>query len=308
MAKLVKGDVYVDPALTSLAIAYQNLAYITELLMPINKVAKATGKYYTFDKSKFRAENGYRAPGDPAREVTHAMSAQGTYACEEHAFKEFVPDKIVEQADQPLNPEMDATEVVVEKILIEKEKSLATTMKDTNIITQNVTLVGNQQWSDYTNSDPISDIKTARSTVRGSILKDPNILMLGKDVFDTLCEHPDILDRIKYTSKGVITEDILAQVFKVEKVLVGGAYYNSAKEGQSDSLASIWGKNAWLVYVDDKPGARKITFGYHFSDELRKTEKWRPEGRKGTYVEVSESYDQKLVAAAACYLIKNAIA
>jgi len=308
MSKLTKSDVYIDPVLSNFAVAYSNPAYVAEIILPNFKVSKDTGKYFTFDKTKFRVENSYRAMGDPAREISHSMAAQGTYSINEYALKEFVPDKLVDQADQPIDPEMDATEVVLEKLLVTKELSLATTLADTGTITQNTTLSGTSQWSDYTNSDPFSNINTAKSTVFGSTLKKPNILLLGKTVFDKLVDHPDIVDRIKYSQLGVTTQELLARLFDVEQVLIGAAYYNSAKEGQTDVIASIWGKHAWLIYADKNPGARKVTLGYHFVSDPKQVSKYKPEGRKGIFVEVSESYDQKLVATSAAYLIKNAVA
>ncbi len=306
--KPTKADVYVDPVLTNISVAYKNEDYISEKILPLVKVAKDSGFYFKYDKSKFRPVNDERALGTRAGRVGYGLVKDTYGPIIEHALEQDVPDEIVEQADNPLEPKFDATENVTERILIAKERSLAVKMADTSVLTQNVTLSGTSQWSDYANSNPISDVKTAKQTIHASIFREPNTLVLGKPVFDKLIEHPDIIDRIKYSALGVATTDLLARLFGVNNVLVAGAGYNTAKEGQTDAMAYIWGKHAWLLYIEPTPGIRKVSFGYTFYTKPRQVESWYEQWVKATIIRVSDSYEQKFVATEAAYLIKNAVA
>ena len=306
--KPTKSDVYVDPVLTNISIAYQNEDYISEKILPLVKVAKDSGYYFKYDKSKFRPVNDERAPGTRAARVGYGL-VKATYGpIIEHALEQEVPDEIVEQADNPLDPKFDATENVTERILVAKERKLAVVMADTSILTQNVTLSGTSQWSDYANSDPISDIKRGKQVIHASIFREPNTLVLGKPVFDKLVDHPDIIDRIKYSALGVATTDLLARLFGVNNVIIAGAGYNTAKEGQADVMDYIWGKHAWLLYIEPNPGIRRLSFGYTFYTNPRKVESWYEQQIKSTIIRVSDYYEQKLVAVEAAYLIKNAVA
>lgn len=304
---LTPRDVVVDPVLSNVSVAYKNESYVAEMLMPVFPVAKQTGKFYKYDKSSLRRNKTKRAPGSPANEVEFGLTT-ASFSCEDYALKEKIPFEVIDQADAALNPEIDATESVTEMLLVDKEVALATRMADTGVITQNTTLSGTDQWSDFENSDPFNDIRTAIGVVQAAIGRRPNTLVLSQSVFNVIVDHPDIVDRIKYSMAGAVTAELLARLFDLERVIIGSAVQNSAKEGQTDSLSYIWGKHAWVAYVAPSPRLKQVTFGYHFSYKTREAEKWDDGDAKARYVRVHDNYDQEIVAVEACYLIKNAIA
>ena len=306
---LVQQDVVVDPALSNVSIKYTNDVFIADLVLPMVKVAKQTGKYYVYDKSNLRVDKTARAAGSAANEIDFGVAPSGTFACDDHALKGFVADEIQDQADAALNPLVDETETVTEKLLLDRENNAATLLTSTANLTQNVTLATTAQWSDYSNSDPIGDVRTARTTIHQNTFKKPNTLILGKQVFDILIEHPQIIERVKYSQLGVITAEILARVFQVEKILVGEAGSNTAVEGQTDTLSYVWGKNAIVAYIAPQIRIKMLTLGVTFTYSTRLVKRWRDEDREGTYVRIgNDNYVQKLIAAAAGYLIKNAVA
>lgn len=305
---LVQQDVVVDPALSNVSIRYTNETFIADQIFPTVKVAKQTGKYYVYDKANLRVENSNRAAGSGANEVDFGVSPSGTFICDDHAFKGFVADEIQDQADAALNPLVDETETLTEKLMIDREKKLAAVITSSSNLTQYVALSGTDRWDDYSNSDPIGDIRLARTTVHTNTFKKPNTLILGKQVFDILVEHPQIIERVKYSQLGVITEELLARVLQVEKVLVGEAGYNGAVEGQTDSLSYVWGKNAIIAYISPVVRIKMLTLGVTFTYGVRQVKRWRDEDRCGTYVRVgSDNYVQKVVAAACGYLMQTVI-
>ena len=302
------NDIRYDPILSNVSVAYKNEAYVAEQILPAIPTKTRTGKYFIYDKSKFRLTQSLRSMGSPANEIDYGLTKSAAYVCKDHALKEVVPDELKKQAPSPLNPELDATENITERLLIEKEYDLATYMSNTANLTNNTTLSGTSQWSDYADSDPIGDVKAAKSAIHAKIFHEPNVLLLGKQVYDKLLDHPDIIDRIKYGGGQVATDVILARLFGVDKVIVGAAGYNTATEGQADSMAYIWGKNAWLLYVPPKPGIRQIAFGYHFQYQTRKVDKWYDKDREGIWIRVHDNYTREIIAVDAAYLIKDAIA
>lgn len=305
---LVQQSVVVDPALSNVSIKYMNDTFIADLIFPMVKVAKQTGKYYVYDKSNLRINQTTRAAGSGANEVDFGLSTTA-FSCDDHALKEFISDEVQDQADVALNPLVDATENVTEQLLLDRENKLATILGDTSQVTNNTTLSGTSQWSDYSNSDPIGDVRTARTTVHQNTFKKPNTLILSKPVFDMLIEHPAIIERIKYSQLGVVTKELLARVFQLEQVLVGEAGSNTAHEGQTDVLSYVWGKNAVVAFVAPQIRLKQVTFGYTFTYSQRIVKRWRDEDREGTYVRVgNDNYVQAIVAVGAAYLIKNAIA
>ena len=124
-----------------------------------------------------------------------------------------------------------------------------------------------------------------------------------------LAEHPQIIERVKYSQLGVLTSELLARVFQVETILIGEAGYNSANEGQTDAMSYIWGKHAILAYIAPQVRMKQVTLGYTFTYSQRLVKRWRDEDREGTYVRVgNDNYVQAIVAVGAGYLIYNAIA
>ena len=301
----------VDPVLTDISLGYQNEEYIAEILLPSVPVALQSGKHFVYDKGKFRSEDSKRGSGARSKEVTHGLTTGLTFYCEDHALKEFVADEDVRLAPAGVDPYVDATENVTEKLFVEREVEAATILTDTAVMTQNTTLTGTDQWND-SNSDPIEDIKTGKATVHSSIFKDPNTLLLGKEVYEKLLDHPAIIERIKHSQLGVASAELLARVFGVDRVIIGAAGKNTAVEGQTDSMSYIWGKNAVLAYISQRLGQKVVSLGVTYQWNTRKTERLNgtdERDRRGQFVRVGDHYyDQELIAASAGYLIKTAIA
>lgn len=302
----------VDPVLTNISLAYTNDAYVAEMLFPSVPVAKQSGQHFVYDRGRFRSVDNKRASGVNSKEVTLNLSLGGTYFAEDHALKEFVPDEDVDNAVAPADPFADATENVTELHMVAREDELAGVLTDTAQLTQNTTLSGTSQWSDYSNSDPIADLRTGMQTVHSSIYINPNTLILGKQVYDKLVDHPAFIERLKYSALGVMTPELIARVVGVDRVIVAAAGKNTAKEGQTDAMSYIWGKNAILAYIAPRVSPKMITLGLTYAWKQRQVERQRgadEEDRKGTYVRVGNHYyDQEIVSALAGYLVKTAVA
>jgi len=125
-----------------------------------------------------------------------------------------------------------------------------------------VALSGADRWGDYATSDPIGDVEAARNAVRSKVGLYPNVLLLGAPVFDQLKHHPTIVDKIKHTQTGVLTEDLLANIFSIGKVAVGKA----VALGDDDPQFDIWGQAAILAYVPPQiTGVRQPSYGYTYT-------------------------------------------
>lgn len=301
-------DIRFDPILSNVSVAYKNDEYIAEKILPVVKVNSATGKYFVYDSASLRKENSLRGMGASTNEVDYGVSQSTAFVIKEHSLKEIVPDELVDQAPAPLNPEMDATENVTEKLLVEKEYDLATYMKSTSNITNYKTLTTAEQWNNTTTATPIAQIAAGKATIHSKIFKDPNILVLGKEAYEQLINCSQVVDRIKYSQLGVVTTELLARLFGVDKVYVAGAGYESATEGQTSSMAYVWGKYAWLLYVTPRPGIKQRTFGYHFVDKPKAVDKWYDKDRKGTFVRVTDRYTREIVDSNCAYLFTAVVA
>jgi hypothetical protein len=180
------------------------------------------------------------------------------------------------------------------------------------------TLSGTAQWNDYVNSNPIADIKTARLAMHAKIFTEPNTAIIPYQVMAQLEDHPDFIERIKYSQRGVITPELIATLFNIPRIIVPGVGYNTANPGQAESLAYIWGKDVVLAYVPSRPGPKQLAFGYEYVwpiNGLRQAvDRWREIQRKSDVIRVARRYDLKFTAVDASakalggYVIKAAVA
>lgn len=310
MSTPVLGSMKVDKILTQFSIAYRNETYISEFVMPVIKVKERSGKFAKYGKDSYRIEdNTLRAPGARARTFDYSVS-QGTYTCEEHALEKLVADEFANNTDDPYDAKRDATLFCVDKIWIVQENALATSMADTALLTQNTTLAGGDQWSDYVNSDPLGDIRTGRNSIKTGSGKNPNMAIFGWQTWEQFVQHPDIVDRVKYVGTTDIEalKKAVADLLQVKTVLIGDAMKNTANEGQSDALSLVWGKHMWLVHTAQRPSLMTPSFGYTMKDLPRVVDGYRDDPRIGDVVRVRDSYDQVLIDVTLAYFVKNAVA
>lgn len=304
----------VDPVLTNCAIAYQNAQMIAPAIFPEVPVAKQSAKHFVYGKDRFRLNENKRGTGAQSNEVTLSLTTGNAYYCEDHALKMFVSDEDVENAEIPNAPFQDASEFLMDQHLVNFEKEVADLVTSTANLTSNTTLSGTDQWSDYTNSSPLTDIETGKATIFSNIGVNPNTAIISKTAWDKLKHHPELLERIKYSQKGQITTDLLASFWEVDRVLIGGAYYNSAKEGQTDATSQIWGKDVVLAYVAPRVAPKIMTLGINYKWTAKQLQAKRMRGvseddREGTYVRLGGwYYDVNIVAPGAGYLLKSVVA
>lgn len=301
------SQVYVDQVLTNASIMYSNPGFVSNDLFPRVQVKNRTGIYYEYDKSKMRADDDIRAPGTRANRIDYQLIKRTYGPLLNHAFEKEVTDEEVQESADPLDPFMDATDTLTEKHLVVKEKDAVAKLSDTAVITQNTALTGTDRWNDYSASDPVGDVKTAQDTIHKNANVKANTLVMGYEVWSKIIEHPDILERIKYSALGVVTKELLAKVFDVDRIIVGEAVENSSVEGAADSMSYIMGKKVWLMYITPTPGLRKVSAGYTLGQGTRRILRWKEDDVEAEFVKVTDYYEHKIMAAPAIYYINTVI-
>jgi len=222
-----------------------------------------------------------------------------------------------------LNPLREATEFVTHRMLLRKELQFVNDFFTTGVWGDDVTGVAGapssgetKQWSDYTSSDPIDDIEEAKSEVLSNTGMEPNTLVLGYEVFRQLKNHPDLVDRIKYTSSQTITEDMLARMFDLDRVLVAKAVKATNNEGASEAYSFAYGKAALLAHVAPSPGLLTPSAGYTFSwtgvsggiGSTIGVSSFRMESLKAERVEAEMAFDNKVIGSDLGYFWNSIVA
>jgi hypothetical protein len=314
------GNVHIDIALTNISVGYPNNEFVGERLFPSVGVQKQSNKYYIFGREAWSTHPDLRSPGARANEIPGYLVSTDSYFAQEHALQIAVTDEERDNADAPFAPDADGTYLVTQKVLLGREvlmKNLVTTTGN-YASGMSVTLAGGQQWSDYVNSNPISDFRTGIRAVNAQIFRDPNTALIPYQVMSQLADHPDFIERIKYSERGVMTPEIIGAILGLPNIITPSVGQNTANPNQTPTLAYLWGKDVVLAWVPANPGLKIPAFAYEFTWQYtagsQVIDRWREEDRKSDIVRMQRRYDLKMPAQDATgkaiggYVIKAAVA
>jgi hypothetical protein len=269
-----RQQTHIDRALTQISVKYMNEAsvYIAAKVFPMVPVMKQSDRYFMYKKEDwFRDDAEERALGTESAGGDYEIDNTPTYFCKKYSYHKDVFEEDRANSDDPLTPDTDATDFVTDKLLLRREIAWAATYFVAGVWSTEYDGVAAApaagqflQWNDAS-STPIENVTEAATAIQETTGKRPNKLVIGQRVFDALKNHPDILDRIKYTQKGVVSVDLLAMLFEVDTVLIAGAVKNTAKKGQDASMGFVFGKSALLCYTVARPSLKTATAGYIFA-------------------------------------------
>lgn len=309
------NGLHYDAPLTDLSVAYiqDQDRFIARKVFPEVPVEKQSDLYYTWDKDDFlRDEAKERAPGTEAA-VTEAQATTDPYFCKEYALARDLPWQRIDNADKALNYEKNAVEQVTNKLLIRQDalwasKYFGTGKWGTDTVGAASAPSAGQvlQWS-KSGSTPIKDIDTAKTSVDSQTGFTPNTLVITPAVLAVLKNHAEILERIKYTERAIITEELLASVFDIPRVLVARGISTTSKKGAASATRGyILSDGALLCYAAPNPGIDTPSAGYTFAwtDAERGAgdggvgfRRFAIEPRKVDRVEGELTFDQRVIGA-----------
>lgn len=319
------GQVHVDAVLTNISLAYMQRRenFIADRVFPTVPVSKKSDLYFTYTKNDWlRDEAQRRADATESAGGGYNVSTD-SYQADVWAFHKDVGDQTLANADTPLNPLREASEFVTHRLLLRRELQFVNDFLTINTWGTDVAGVSGtptsgqfKYWSDYTSSDPLTDIEDGKATVLSNTGQEPNTLVLGYEVFRQLKNHPELVDRIKYTSSQTITTDMMAAMFDVDRVMVAKAIKATNNEGGSEAYDFAFGKSALLAFVAPSPGLMTPSAGYTFawtgvSGGLGATigvSQFRMESLKATRIEAEVAFDNKVVGADLGYFFNGAVA
>lgn len=287
-------DAYVDPLLTNVSVGYKNEQYIAEKFFPTVYVDKETGIYFVRDKENLRAPaSALRGEFSRANRVDNALS-EATYTLEEKSLEAPISDRLMRNYSDPFEPKKNATELVTEKLLIDNEKDLKTTILASGA--NNTDIAG--AWA-TTTTNILATVKAKATLIKKATGFAPNTALIGYDTLqNAILVNDDFKDSVKYVS--LVNDEVLlgalAKWLNVKQVLIGDAVENTAKEGQTDSMSFIWDDYFVLAYVSPTAALETPTAGYRLVQrDQRAVDTWYEQEIKTTFVRATDVYDNKVV-------------
>lgn len=310
--------VHIDAPLSNLVVGFEPQGLIVNDLYPVINVAKQSDLYYEYTKGDFFRipETTARAPKTKGRTVEFSVSSKAYYASN-YALVEEMSYEVMANADTPLKLKEKAARNLTNLLMLDYEVRVADQLTTGSNLGSFSTPGSLWSSSAAGTSDPFGDMQTAKSAIRSTTGLEANTIILGRQVYDALIRHADIIDRIKYVQKGVVTADVLASLFDVDRVLVGNSIKNTGSEGLADSFSDVWGKNCVLAHLTRGADAdgRNPSLGYSFrwTNPLFGTpmavESWDdPDHGNFQNMRVQYYQDEKIVAPELGYLWTGAVA
>lgn len=265
--------VHVNRPLTNISIAYiqEQEMFIADQVFPNVPVNKQSDRYFKYLRDEFwRPEAQKRAPATESAGGGWKIDNTPSYFADVWAVHKDVDDQIRANADQPIDMDRDSTTWVTQQLLIRRELEwvenyFAAGVWSTDLVGDAAPGPGEFLYWDADDSDPIKDVTDAAIEIAELTAHRPNVLVLAPRVFNVIRNHEEVIDRIKYTQRGVVTTEILAGLFDVDRVVVPWGVYNTAAEGLDLDTEFIFGDNALLVYANPSPSILQPSGGYIFS-------------------------------------------
>lgn len=255
----------VDAYLTNFSLAYRQDRndFISNRAATSVPVLNESDIYPVFPRGYFlRDEAEVRALGGRPVQVGYKME-KGNYTAEEWALEHTIDDRQRRNAPNVIDLDESGAALLESKQLIRQDRLWVQRFWKPGVWSLNLTgdaadANGAGKFMPFNDagSDPVAVVEDKRSRFRKVTGMRPNTLVLGANVRSQLKLNPSMIDRIKYTQTGLITDALLAGLFEVENVMEAGAVYNAANEGAGDDFEFIADPDAmWLGYIE--PTARQ---------------------------------------------------
>ncbi len=311
MAQLTPSQArIVDPVLSKYALGYTMPGNVGRNLFPLAPVSMYGGKIIQFGKEAFRLYNTARAPGSATKRIEFGYQGN-PYAIVPSALEAVVPREIMQDAS--IVPGIDlasrSVNTVLRNLMLAHENTcgtLARNVANYDGAHQHALTTGTNSWL-AAGSDPSGDIETGKAAIRSSIGVYPNVAIISSKAMAALRYNTKILDRVRYTSAGSITTDILANLWGIKTVLEAGAVVAT---GAADTFGDVWGTDVVLAYVSESedPNMEEPSYGYTYvidGHPLVEQPYWDPNAKSWVYG-VSFDNTPVLSGITAGYLIQYA--
>ncbi len=286
-ADIAKGVFRPHTALSNMALGYyqSDAKAFAKTIFPICPVSLSSDNYYIFDKEDLLRDNWQRKPAygkvDPAILSEHTES----YVCVVDQMIMGIDnirqtDLMRRQGPVTMDPRTQRTKTMAGQANIHQDVLFARAFFKPGVweheeIGVDSTAPESGKFIKFSNgnSDPVAIVDNRKTVMEQNTGRMPNRMAIGVNVYNTLKQHPAILDRVKYggstANPALVTENVLAQLFGVEQLTVQRSIMNQAKQGKKADMQYIGDPNGFLLaYATDHPSIDEPSAGYIFTWDM----------------------------------------
>lgn len=310
-------DVHVNRPLSNFSLAFfqDTSQFVSPRFFNVMPVMNQSDTYTTYPQGYFnRLHHTARAEEGRARTIQY-KTKEDTYSCGDDALRIFISDKKRKNADAQRNLDLEATEAVMNALMIRKEKDF--TDKFLKNATAPWTTKVDGDWSGTTN-DPVSQVLAQKVNMAEATGKEPNRGIISYDLYVHLRERADILERVQYgasnTDPALVSVRAIAQLFELDDLLIMKSVQNVAVDGIEDPVTGLppvsnefmASEFFFMAHVPAGAGLFTATAGLTFAwnnyishglSAGPAIRRYRVDPSvKGEYIEAELSIDQKMVS------------
>ncbi|MES1977549.1 MAG: major capsid protein [Pseudomonadota bacterium] len=261
----MKAPFVITPALMAVAVAYKNERLIADDVLPRVPVDTEAFEYNYYPVGEFMTPPDTLVGRKSQPNQVEFTAERKTSSTEDHGLDDPVPNKDSKQAATQPNmpdPKLRAAAGVAALVALKREVRAASLVFNAASYgaANKETLVGNDQWSDYVNSNPQDDILAAQD----AMIMRPTIGVMGRAVWTKVRQHPKLCKAVfgNSTDAGIISRRAFADLFELDDLFIGEGWVNTAKKGQPANLVRVWGKSCALLHRNKEADTESgTTFG-----------------------------------------------
>lgn len=193
-----------------------------------------------------------RAPRANYRRGTWTFEPE-TYQTYERGYEELVDDSEIEFYGSYMA--VEAITAVRAKAIVRRDYEIdaaATLFNTTTFTGATLTAAAANKWDNRTAATIRDDVTSARNQVFKNSGLWPNAAIMSMQLFNHAVQADDFTTLVKYSGLDdpkarEVSKRALAQFLNVDKVIVAGQAKNTADEGQTPVVASLWDPTMCLV-------------------------------------------------------------
>lgn len=301
-----------NPLLTGIATRYMASLPLAGLrLAPVFNTPLHSAQYYIYDTGNMTdvPTDIRHAPASPFKRLTSKLS-DDTFIARDYGIEEPVDMMELKLYASFFQADRSAMERAVRVVAINHEIRVRNIAR---ALTQTASPA--VKWNAAANTTICADVQAAKNAIQASIGIDPNLMVVPRDVMNSLRIAPEILEKFKYTQGGIVTKTMLEALFEIE-IVVSNDNINNAAEGQTASLGGIWTDEVVLSYSQQSADIKALNFMRTFNWTANEgsgpsgisTFSYDENPIDSRIVRARQFTDEKVVAAGAAYYLSNVLA
>jgi len=238
-----------------------NSRFIATDIFPIIPVAEEdkAGKIPLVSNEAFEPSQSKRAPHGKTPIVNgNPITGFATYAAELDTLAYGID--ITERKGKVLDLYKHGTNVVSNKVMLNREMRTAALVRNNALYTSGNTSSPTNKWTNTVTSDPIADFETAFGVIETNVGDAALKIAFGGKSWRAFKKHPIVHAMLSGNSTKVITPEIAADILEVDQVIVGKSVYIDPITG---ARTDIWGDDV-IIFGNHPPAGTQTLYSHAF--------------------------------------------